>query len=318
MSEQRFVSDVVQVRAPATTANIGPGFDALAAALSISDVIEAQVVESGLRVEVVGEGEQTLARDEQNLVVIAARAAFERLGVCPPGLWIRCRNTIPQARGLGSSAAAIVGGMVAARALVANGRRQLPDTAVLSMAAKLDRSPDNVAACLFGGVVLAWAEAGKDEAGEAIHRVAPLTSAPGITPVVYVPGQQSSTKATCALLPEFVPHRDAVANSGRAALLVHAIAADPSLLFAATEDWLHQRYRAPAMPATAACVRQLRQSGIAAVVSGAGSSVFAMLVSSQEPPTCDGFAIHRLKFDPVGAADSVAATVSVSREPVGP
>lgn len=318
MSEQRFVPDVVRVRAPATTANMGPGFDALAAALSISDMIEAQVVESGLSIEVIGEGEHTLARDDRNLVAVAARAVFDRLGAAPTGLWIRCHNTIPQARGLGSSAAAIVSGMVAARALVVNGRTQLPDTALLSMAAKLDKSPDNVAACLFGGVVLAWGENGENEAGEGVHRVATLRPAQGINPVIYVPAQHSSTKAACAFLPESVPHRDAVANSGRAALLVHAITTDPSLLFAATEDWLHQRYRAPAMPATAACVRQLRQSGVAAVVSGAGSSVFAMLVGNQEPPACDGFAIHRLKFDPVGAADSVAATVSVSRAPVGP
>ncbi len=314
-----FVQHAARVRTPATSANLGPGFDAIGVALSISDEIIAEIIPAGLQVEVEGEGAAELPRDERHLVLQAMRAVFDRVGANPPGLLVRCRNNIPQARGLGSSAAAIVGGAVVARALIVGGDQLLDDDEMLQLTVDLDGSRDNVAACLLGGAVLAWSEADcQDRPGTKTRdrrhiRTARLRLSPEIAPTVYVPQARSSTKASLALLPKMVSHADAVANSGRAALLVHALTTDPSLLIPATEDWLHQEYRAPGMATTAACVRRLREQGIAAVVSGAGSSVFAMLRAGQQPPMCDGFVAHRLSFDPVGALSSVSATVDTSR-----
>jgi homoserine kinase len=269
----------VRVRVPATSANLGPGFDALGLALNLHDEVTVRVVSSpGTRVHITGEGAGELPEDESHLVVRCALAAFERLGGRPAGLEFRCVNRIPQARGLGSSSAAIVAGILAARALVAGGDEGtddeglddegLEDEEVLRLANEIEGHPDNVAPCLLGGITIAWV--GPDGA-----RAVRLAPAQGVHPLVLVPAERGLTEQARAALPETVPHVDAARNAGRAALLVHSLTAAPELLWPATEDWLHQRYRAAATPATYALVTSLREAGIPAVVSGAGPSVLA-------------------------------------------
>ena len=274
-----WTTDVVRVRVPATSANLGPGFDALGLALSLHDEVDAWVCASGLSIEVSGEGADLAGAGEDHLVVQAMRAAFAVTGGQPPGLGLRCVNRIPHGRGLGSSAAAIVAGILAARALAQpmaqSGAGPLPDDALLGLATELEGHSDNVAACLSGGLTIAWTSDGQPW----MVRLEPLAS---IRPVICVGPAPVRTEVARRLLPDLVPHRDAAANAGRSALLVAALTqpfagALEGVLLAATRDWLHQDYRAAAMPETAALVGLLRAAGIPAVVSGAGPSVLALL-----------------------------------------
>jgi homoserine kinase len=285
----------VRVRVPATSANLGPGFDALGLALSLYDDVEVRVVPSGLHIDVSGEGAADVTdAEEAHLIVRAMRAAFDELGSGqPPGIALRCVNRIPHGRGLGSSAAAIVAGVLAARALA--GAAAGPGEA-LPLANALEGHPDNVAPCLYGGLTIAWladegtaarhqgaadgqpaSAAGAEPASAA--RAVRLEPAAGIMPVVLIAPEAVSTEAARGLLPARVPHADAARNAGRAALLVAALTACPEALLDATEDRLHQDYRAPAMPATRDLVGRLRAAGVPAVVSGAGPSVLALLTS---------------------------------------
>jgi homoserine kinase len=278
----------VLVRAPATSANLGPGFDALGLALSLHDEVHVQVIETGLRIEVSGVGEPTARYGENHLVVRAMRAAFDALGGQPPGLYLSCQNAIPHGFGLGSSAAAIVAGMLAARGLCGeSGATRLPDHAVLQLAAELEGHADNVAACLAGGLTIAWS------AGSV--RSVRLDPAPGLTPVLCVPAVPLATEAARKVLPATVPHADAASNAARAALLVAALTlpvTDGGLMLDATQDFLHQPYRADAMPGTADLVGELRKAGIPAVVSGAGPAVLALVVpgATAEPDRVAGIA----------------------------
>jgi len=267
----------VTVQVPATSANLGPGFDSLGLALSLHDTVRARVVPSGLQVTVTGAGADDVERGEGHLVIRAMRAAFAAIGAQPPGIEISCGNDVPQGFGLGSSAAAIVSGVLAARALAgADGAAALPDEAVLELATQLEGHPDNVAACLLGGLTISWAS-------DSRVRAARLTPLAGLVPVLCVPAVPLSTHVARQALPAEVPHADAAANSARAALLIAALTVQADLLLPGTEDFLHQQYRAAAMPATAALITRLRGSGIAAVVSGAGPSVLALTVSGTEP-----------------------------------
>jgi homoserine kinase len=264
----------VVVRAPATSANLGPGFDSLGLALALHDVVTARIIGSGLEIEVSGHGEETAAAGEDHLVVRAMRAAFAALGGQPPGIALQCRNAIPQGYGLGSSAAAIVAGLLAARALA--GAADPPGDGLLRLAAGLEGHPDNVAACLSGGLTIAWMSAD----GARSARLSPLA---GLAPVLCVPPEPLATAAARLALPAAVPHADAAQNSARAALLIAALTGDPGLLMEATEDFLHQRYRAAAMPRTASLIAGLRLAGIPAVVSGAGPAVLALTVTGRPP-----------------------------------
>ena len=261
MAGPSFRAAPVRIRVPATSANLGPGFDSFGLALGLYDDVIAQVGEAGIHVDVAGEGADDVPRDKRNLVVRAMRAAFDRMGGQPRGIEVVCANRIPHGRGLGSSAAAIVAGVVAARELVLGG---LSDDDVLALCVELEGHPDNVAACLSGGLTVAY--------GDGVVR---LPVDPSIAPVAFVPTSKSSTSKARRMLPETVPHADAVFNAGRTALLVEALGRRPDLLLAATEDRLHQQYRAEAMPRTATLVAALRDKGIPAVVSGAGPTVLA-------------------------------------------
>jgi homoserine kinase len=269
----------VTVSVPATSANLGPGFDSFGLALGLHDVVVAEVAPGGLAVKVTGEGAAAASAGERHLVVRAMRTAFAHLGAQPPGLALSCQNEIPQGFGLGSSAGAICAGLLAARALAGpRGVTALSDATVLALATRLEGHPDNVAACLAGGLTIAWSPAGPRPSGARAARLAPL---PGITPVLCVPAAPLPTVTARQVLPAQVPHADAAANSARAALLVAALTSQPDLLLDATEDFLHQGYRAAAMPATARLIAALRAAGIAAVVSGAGPSVLALTMAGE-------------------------------------
>jgi homoserine kinase len=261
-----FVDGPVSVHTPASSANLGPGFDAFGLALTLGDTLTAEVTDGGLDVHVEGEGAADVPRDESHLVLQAMHAAFDLMNVRPEGLRLACRNVVPHARGLGSSSAAIVGGIALARALVRDSAALMDDLAAFQLATDLEGHPDNVAAAQFGGFTIAWL----DGYAANVHRLdvtAELT--------VLVPPEPVSTELARGLLPETVPHRDAAANAGRAALMVAALTGAPGLLLPATDDLLHQSFRAPAMPGSHKVLRALRVEGVPAVISGAGPTVLA-------------------------------------------
>jgi homoserine kinase len=263
-----FVRGPVRASVPATSANLGPGFDSLGLALSLRDALVAQVVDRGLDVLVEGEGADGVPRDETHLVVRSMRAGFEALGASPPGLRLSCTNRVPHARGLGSSSAAIVGGLVLARGLVAEGDKLMDDAALLDLAASIEGHPDNVAPALHGGFAISGADA------DGFYAVSsPVDER--VAAVVFVPPTPVATEVARGLLPPVVPHADAAADAGRTALLVAALASRPDQLLRGTRDYLHQEYRRPAMPESLALVDALRADGVPATVSGAGPTVLA-------------------------------------------
>lgn len=282
-----FVSGPVRVTVPATSANLGPGFDSLGLALSLRDELVASVTTDGLSIEVSGEGADGVPRDESHLVVRSMRAAFDVLGGQPAGLSLSCTNAIPHARGLGSSSAAIVGGIALARALVPGGSLVMDDDAVFRLAASLEGHPDNVAPAFYGGFVISGSE---DDSFYAAR----TTVDPRVSAVVFIPPSGVETKVARGLLPQVVPHAEAAANSGRTALLVAALGGQPELLLTATRDYLHQDYREPAMPDSLAFVRDLRADGLAAVVSGAGPTVLAF---TDGPATAVGLGAPQVLLD---------------------
>lgn len=299
---------VVAVRVPATSANLGPGFDALGLALALHDEVSAEVTGDRVVVTVAGEGAGELPAGEEHLVVRSMYATFDALGAPRrDGLALTCRNRIPQARGLGSSSAAIVAGVLLARALVAGGRERLDAAAVLRLAARLEGHPDNVAPCLLGGFTIAWT--GADGSARAVRMDPPGE----VRPTVFVPSEHSLTETARAALPATVPHADAAHAAGRAALLVHALTAAPERLLEATEDRLHQPYRATGAPATAALVDRLRAAGVAAVVSGAGPSVLALSAVPPDFEPGDGWMRHVFEIERRGAAVEAGSIVSFAR-----
>lgn len=293
-----FVGGPVRVRVPATSANLGPGFDALGIALQLHDAVTAQVTDSGLTIDVHGEGGALVARDESHLVVRAMRRTFAALGAEPAGLALECHNRIPHSRGLGSSAAAVVAGILLARALTVDGSVLLPAGEVLALAAELEGHPDNVAPCLLGGLTIAWMQG----TARAVRR----DLDPAIVPVALVPPFTASTQLARGLLPDAVPHGDAAFAAGRAALLVAALTGTPQALFDATEDRLHQSYRAPAMRDSLRLIGELRGGGHAAVISGAGPTVLVLARGDAEAAevvaSCPADWTGRvLPVDPAGA-----------------
>ncbi len=284
-----------RVSVPASTANLGPGFDALGMALGLYEVVEIDTVGSGLRVEVIdaGAGDVSgLPTDETHLVVRAIRRTCLHLGVQPSGLHLRCHNAIPHARGLGSSAAAVVAGIAAGYTLAG---KEIDESA-LNLAVEFEGHADNAAASLLGGVVLAWHDG---RGSESSWRAARMDPHPSIRPLVAVSEQRSSTEATRGLLPERVPHGDAAFSAGRAALGLHALTREPALLLPGTEDRLHQSYRASAYPATARLIAELRERGVAATVSGAGPTVLALTTDGRLPADvgAEGFTVTELPVD---------------------
>jgi homoserine kinase len=289
----------VRVRVPASSANLGPGFDSLGLALGLYDEIEVTALPSeGVHVEVTGEGAGQVPCDESHLVVHAMRTAWAAFGDAPAGLRMRCHNAIPHSRGLGSSAAAAVAGAVAA-AVLAGRDPGLEQETLLQVTASMEGHADNAAASLLGGFVVAWEQPGNTSAR--FHAVR-LDVHDGIKPVALVAGVESSTRTTRGLLPEFVPLVDAAFTGSRTALSVLAFTQRPELLMAATEDRLHQGYRRPAYPESADLVDSLRAHGVPATISGAGPTVLALTADGMLPKALDlhGFSILPLPVDTAG------------------
>jgi homoserine kinase len=280
----------VRVRVPASSANIGPGFDAIGLALGIwDDCVVTVTTEPGLRIDVEGEGAGEVPRDELNLIHHSILQAWQRLQVqTPPGLHLSCHNAVPHCRGLGSSATSIVAGVVAAQGLcdLATGREHPDDgfdrTFTNNLAAALEGHPDNSSASVFGGMTLSWTD---DLDPGQVHSV-PLGVSADVIPVVFVPAAKLSTASARAVLPARVPHAVAALNAGRAALLVEAVTRRPDLLLAATREWLHQEQRRPAFPASMAFLDDLRAKGHAAVISGAGPTVLVLSTPEQLEDAC--------------------------------
>jgi homoserine kinase len=268
---------------PATSANLGPGFDSFGLAFGMHDRYVAQILdEGGLDIDVTGEGADEVPRNEKNLLVKAMYKGFDFLGGKPKGVAVRALNVIPHGRGLGSSASAIIGGLVLARSLVLTGTDKMSDEALLNLANEMEGHPDNVAAALYGGATVAWQDLVK---GKAIAHAVHLPVDPRIKVMAFIPATPLATKKARTMLPETIPFADAQRNTSNAALMTQALTIRPDLLFAATEDFLHQRYREEAMPASFALMTKLRAAGIAAFISGAGPTVLALHTEGDDDST---------------------------------
>jgi homoserine kinase len=270
------VSGAVRVVVPASSANLGSGFDSAGLALSMFDEIEASFTDKpGVQVDVDGEGRNSLPRDENHLIARVMLKTFANLSMPVQGLYLRCINRIPHGRGLGSSAAAISAAVVAARALAGTQGTRMDDQGALELASSLEGHPDNVAACLYGGFTVSWI----DE--NSLARAVKIKAHESIIPVVMIPRFEVDTEQARALLPSHVPHRDATYNISRSALLVHAMTNDPDYLFEATSDRIHQEYRRPSMQSASALVTSLRMKNHAAYISGSGPTV-CVLTNSEK------------------------------------
>lgn len=282
----------------ASSANLGPGFDSLGLALSLYDEIVVQTTDSGLVVQVEGEGAGQVPTGPDHLVVTAIQRGLAACGVAAQGLSVMCRNAIPHSRGLGSSAAAVVGGLAAANGLVAQTDSEpLSESQLVQLSSEFEGHPDNASASVLGGAVVSWTES---DGGSCRYAAAPVALHPGITLFAAVPEVRSSTAETRVLLPETIRHEDARFNVSRVALLIVALTERPDLLMAATEDVLHQAQREPAMPASLEYLQLMRRCGVAAVLSGAGPSVLALSTERELPAEvvdfgiANGFTVSRM------------------------
>ena len=279
MAKPTFKANPIQVQVPASSANLGPGFDSFGLALGMHDRYVAQILDdAGLDIDVTGEGADEVPRTDKNLLVKAMYKGFDFLGGKPKGIAVRALNVIPHGRGLGSSASAIVGGLSLARALVLTGIEKMNDEKLLQLATEMEGHPDNVAAALYGNAVVAWQE---DHHGKSVARAISLNVDTRIRAIAFIPSTSVATAKARKMLPETIPHRDAAQNSANSALLVHALTLRPDLLFRATQDFLHQAYRSEAMPASFALLTKLRGAGVAAFISGAGPTVLALHTGSE-------------------------------------
>jgi homoserine kinase len=290
------------VQVPATSANLGAGFDVLGLSLSFFDELSVAVTTEKDSVVISGEGEGDLPLDGRHLVIKSLRKGLELVGESAIGLKLTATNRIPHSRGLGSSSAAIVAGVMLAQALVGEDRISTAD--VINLAGRLEGHPDNIAPCILGGMTIAW----MDEDG---HHAVRLDVNSEIVPVVAIPNFKVPTVKARNLLPLRIPHNDAVFNISRSSLMVYAMTQDPSLLFTATEDRLHQRQRADVMPETLRAIGALRREGIAAMVSGAGPTVLCLTTTAQAgavkeivDANCEGFETMQLAVDQGGAKAS--------------
>ena len=282
----------MRVGAPATVANLGPGFDALALAVDLWNEVEADL-HAAPAVTVEGEGAGELPEDASNLVFRAMAWLAREAGGSLPPLALRCRNRIPLERGLGSSAAAVVGGLVLADRLL---ETALDPDRLLEVAVDIEGHPDNVAACLRGGAVLAYLS-------RSGWRAEALTPHPDLRLAVLVPEHERLPTADARrVLPREVPLADAAFNAGRAALAVLALTQRPDLLPEALEDRLHQQRRLPLVPGARAMFEELRAAGVPVCVAGAGPALLAFESDGRVVPDLGpGWRVLRLQPAAAGA-----------------
>jgi len=306
MAAQRltFKAQLAQVSVPATSANLGSGFDTFGLALDLRDRYAAQVLDEAIfDVDVSGEGADEVKRDKNHLVIKAMLRGFEFMGQKPRGLALRALNVTPHGRGLGSSASAIVGGLALARELVLGGEQYMSSDEMMLLATELEGHPDNVAAAIHGGATIAWME---DIYGVKTGRAVSIPVHHDLKAALFIPETHLSTAKARKLLPTTVSHGDAVLNSSHTALLSVALSTRPDLLLTATEDFLHQTYRAEAYPKSMALLEQLRSDGLAAMISGAGPAVLVLHATAEvklaeainSPPT--GFLVKELAISRAG------------------
>lgn len=290
----RLVRDQVTVTVPATCANLGPGFDSFGLAVAIHDVVQVRATTGATHVHVSGAGAGEVPDGEDHLVVRAMRVALDQVGAPQAGLELRCANAIPHGRGLGSSAAAVIAGLVAVRELISE-PEALHDGLILQLATELEGHPDNAAPALHGGVTIAWMDQGQAHAAQV-----PLHD---LEVTVLIPQGRLSTSRARTALPRTIAHADAAANSARAGLLTLALGGRPELLFAATQDWLHQRYRADVMPESLELLDRLRRAGLPAVISGAGPTLllFGPLPAEQLAAIPAGWRVRHPDIDRHGS-----------------
>jgi homoserine kinase len=263
----------VTVKVPASSANLGPGFDTLGLALGLYDTVDVEVIPQGLEVEIFGEGEDDLPRDGSHLVVKAIRAGLKAADVDVPGLRVVCHNNIPQSRGLGSSAAAAVAGVAAANGLAGF---PLDDAQVVQLSSAFEGHPDNAAASVLGNAVVSWTEIPVDGRTHPQYKAVSIPVHPSIRAFALVPAFHASTEAVRRVLPSDVTHVDARFNVSRCAVMTVALQHHPELLWEGTRDRLHQPYRADVLPVTAEWVNRLRNKGYAAYLSGAGPTCMVL------------------------------------------
>ena len=293
-----------RVKVPGSSANLGPGFDTLGLALSIYDTLEVEVIESGLEVEIFGEGADDLPRDSSNLIVKAINSGLIAADVRAPGLRVVCHNQIPQSRGLGSSAAAAAAGVVAANTLAGS---PLDEDTVVQLSSEFEGHPDNAGASVLGGAVVSWTDIPVDGRSKPSYRAVRIPVDESIKAVALVPDFHTSTNAVRKVLPSHVTHTDARFNVSRTAVMTAALQHHPHLLFEGTRDRLHQPYRADVLPVTAEWVNRLRNRGYAAYLSGAGPTALVLITEPIEPALLDDARAAGLRVIELDVAGPVTA-----------
>ncbi|OHO31876.1 homoserine kinase [Corynebacterium sp. HMSC034E11] len=293
-----------RVKVPGSSANLGPGFDTLGLALSIYDTLEVEVIESGLEVEIFGEGADDLPRDSSNLIVKAINSGLIAADVRAPGLRVVCHNQIPQSRGLGSSAAAAAAGVVAANTLAGS---PLDEDTVVQLSSEFEGHPDNAGASVLGGAVVSWTDIPVDGCSKPSYRAVRIPVDESIKAVALVPDFHASTNAVRKVLPSHVTHTDARFNVSRTAVMTAALQHHPHLLFEGTRDRLHQPYRADVLPVTAEWVNRLRNRGYAAYLSGAGPTALVLITEPIEPALLDDARAAGLRVIELDVAGPVTA-----------
>jgi homoserine kinase len=260
----------VRVRVPATVANLGPGFDALGVAVRMHLEIDIEPRRDSIDLMIEGEGAEQLPQDETNLVLRSMNTFFDHVGRRPPGYAVRVKNPIPLASGLGSSAAAVVGGLFAARAITG---RTVPQIEMVHLATSVEGHPDNVLPALLGGLVVAYS--GEQNGDLRYFRIEPSER---LVPIIVVPKQQLSTTQAREALPADVSFADAQFTASRAALLVAAVTtgAGAEVLADAMNDRLHEPTRLRLMPETAAVHGELREAGLPVALAGSGPSLLVV------------------------------------------